>query len=278
MQNVFKGRSAYWLGRVLLIWSAVATVLILICMVALPIFAGRFIDRAEAVLAELSGHTSRTAQIARDAQAALEQASVALESSASSLNEVRANLEGIQPLLESVQFLLGDEAPDAIVATQQALESAQSGARAMDQVLRVLSSLSFLTGVSYEPEQPLDQALQSVSESLVPMPSALISVSEEIEAFGETLVLLETEELDAIEEIDSMSASLSGISASVSTSVEGLEILASVLDTQAQTLGRKIWIAVIIVELFLLQVALLQIVSAYTGGMLLQKAQATRLI
>ncbi len=272
MQFLYKGRSGDWLGRVLSIWSALATILILIGMVALPILARGLIEKGEEALSEASKQAGEIAQIVAGAENALVKASGALDASASALEEAQTNLENIEPLLVSIQSVLGEEAPSAIVSTRSALESAQSGARAMDQMLRVLSSLRFLTGVSYAPEQPLDEALLDVSDSLMPMPSALIAVSEDIDAFGQALDGVSPEMSDAIDGIGSMSASLRNLSSSISTSVDRLESLAGSLAVQAQKFGHNVWIGVIIAELLLLQIALLQLVSGYIGGKLLRES------
>ncbi|MGD2058767.1 MAG: hypothetical protein PVI04_08545, partial [Anaerolineales bacterium] len=174
MNSLFAGQRRYVLGRVLMTWSTLAAMLTLIAMMTLPFIAGRVAAKGKAALSDLSSQTGEVVNVVEDTEHALLKTARTLDASALTLDQAQTNLQDIQPLLDSLHVLLGEEAPDTIIAMQAGLESAQSGARAMDQVLRVLSSLRFLTGVRYDPEQPLDSALQGISESLTPMPPALV--------------------------------------------------------------------------------------------------------
>ncbi|MGD2163057.1 MAG: hypothetical protein PVI81_09445 [Anaerolineales bacterium] len=268
MKSLFKGRSGYLLGRALTVWSALAAILILISMLALPMLAGSVIDVAEVAFISASDLVEELAQIVGSAQDTILQTSTALNTSSSALEQAQNNLEEIGPLLESVQALLGEDLPSVIIATQRGLDSAQSGARAMDQVLRALSSIRFLTGVNYSPEQPLDEALQDVAESLVPMPEGLISVAEKTGKFNQAVDDVEPELNEVIDEIGKMSASLRSMSLSISPLVERMTLLADTLEGQAQTIGHKVWIGVVIAEIFMIQLGWLQLISGYVGGKL----------
>lgn len=259
------------LGRVLMTWSTLAAMLTLIAMMTLPFIAGRVAAKGKAALSDLSSQTGEVVNVVEDTEHALLKTARTLDASALTLDQAQTNLQDIQPLLDSLHVLLGEEAPDTIIAMQAGLESAQSGARAMDQVLRVLSSLRFLTGVRYDPEQPLDSALQGISESLTPMPPALISVSDDIETFGTTLEGIEPGIGQTIRATEGMSDSLRTLSSSLSGPRGELESLSESLELQAQRFERRVLIGVLVSEILLLQFALLQFTSGYVGSLLLDK-------
>lgn len=275
MNSLYAGRWGYWIGRVLTAWSVFAAILILIGMIVLPIVASRLAERGESALSELGMRAGELVSVVENAEDALLKTARALDASATTLGQAQTNIEEVGPLLDSIQALLGEEAPGTIIAMQAGLESAQSGARAMDQMLRVLSSLRFLTGVSYNPEEPLDAALQGISDSLDPMPPALISVSEEVETFGVSLEDVGPELGQTAGAIGGMSVSMRTLARSLSGPAEGLESLSGSLDLQAQTFRRRVWIGVLVLEILLIQFVLMQLISGYVGGLLLEEQKGS---
>ncbi|MGD8732222.1 MAG: hypothetical protein PVH92_10105, partial [Anaerolineales bacterium] len=55
---------------------------------------------------------------------------------------------------------------------------------------------------------------------------------------------------------------------SISPLVERMTLLADTLEGQAQTIGHKVWIGVVIAEIFMIQLGWLQLISGYVGGKL----------
>jgi chromosome segregation ATPase len=270
-----KDRVRYWLGRVLKAWSLFGALATLSVMIALPIISKRVSIVGEEVLLQVSLYSSEIAQSLLNGEDALVKTATALDASAAALEEAQANIKELDPLLESVQVLLGEEAPNTIIATQVALESTQSGARAMDRVLRVLSSIRVLTGVSYDPEQPLDEALLGVSESLEPLPAQLLSVSEEIGTYRSTLKGLTPSLSKSQDGIANMAKSLRTLSSSMSNTANGMEIISQTIKTTAVRFEQIICIVAIIFELISFQSMLIQLITWYVGSQIGSKSYAT---
>lgn len=74
-----------------------------------------------------------------------------------------------QPGLAAVETLSGERLPATIASTRQALDSAAETARAVDAVLRALS----IFGLPYNPDVPLNAAIEGVAETLDDVPPAL---------------------------------------------------------------------------------------------------------
>lgn len=253
------------------VWSVLATSLTLAAMIALPILARRVGLAGEEFLLELSTLTGDVAELVLDAEDALLQTAAALDGSAAILEEAEANIKELDPLLESVQVLLGEDVPDTLSATQTALESTQSSARAMDRVLRALSTIRILTGVTYNPEQPLDQALLGVAESLEPLPAQLRTVSDEIDSFRSTLDGLEPQLSNSLVGFIDMAGSLRTLSTSISTSGQEIQTLARSVETGAARFRQQVRTGVIVLEIFALQFLFIQLMSWYVGGQLISE-------
>jgi len=94
------------------------------------------------------------------------------------------------PLVESLSILIGKDLPDAILATQSALTSAQSSAKSVDSTLTLLTAFPFLPIEPYAPEVPLTDALGEVSASLDPIPQTFVAMEDSLKTSQGNLKLL----------------------------------------------------------------------------------------
>jgi septal ring factor EnvC (AmiA/AmiB activator) len=84
------------------------------------------------------------------------------------------------PTIDRVGTLVGVEIPRAIRSTQQTLASARETARVADAVLGAISRIGLLGANTYNPDVPLNQAIQQVSDSLDPLPASLSGVRDRL--------------------------------------------------------------------------------------------------
>lgn len=111
--------------------------------------------------------------------AALIDAGDTLEALSSTVREAGRAIEGTEPTLDTLEQLTVATLPESIESTRQALASAQATARVADGVLSTLS----IFGVNYNPEVPLNVAIERVADSLAPVPEALTELGS---GLGET--------------------------------------------------------------------------------------------
>lgn len=265
MRSIDRETVGKTIGLVLQTWSALALILIILAMIAIPIASGSLAGQSQSALMELSGRAADLSDLIEHSKQTLLQTAGVLEASASALEAGRVNLQELEPLLGSMETLLEEQAPDTLDATLDAMVAAQSGARAMDQVLRVLSSLRFLTGVRYEPQQPLDAALGGVSESLAPLPAELRSAGGDLGDFRESLLKLEPELERSIGELREMSDSLTVLADAMEHTIEEVQHLELSLKGEAGKVVTRIRTGVVVVEALLFQFAVVQVTSWYVG-------------
>lgn len=161
-----------YFGRTLQISSLFSILISLFLIVAVPIIFVRVSKITDNVLFVISDETDQAAASLRQLNTILKDTASAIEATKTSLNMVEVSLEDIDPLLSSTGILISETAPAIIENTNNALASAKDGARAADLVLRNLAKFSFLTGVTYSPEQSLDTGIDQVIQSLLPLPDA----------------------------------------------------------------------------------------------------------
>ena len=141
------------------------------------IFLGRFSSRISTNLLSTLEYLDRALAITSDgletAESSLKAADSALGSLGSTLDGVNESLQGMDPTLTALSTLLGKGLPETIKATQDSLDSAQTSAKNIDNVLTSLSRIPFLGTLVYNPEVPLNETLGDISDSLDAIPRSL---------------------------------------------------------------------------------------------------------
>ena len=108
-------------------------------------------------------------------------------------NTIRTSGKAVQdsvPLVDTLSILMGKDLPDAILATQSALNSAQSSAKSVESTLTLLTAFPFLPIDPYQPEVPLTDALGEVSTSLDPIPQSFASMEDSLKTSQGNLKML----------------------------------------------------------------------------------------
>lgn len=147
-----------------------------------------------------------------------------LDTTAGSMDQIQMGVDDLDELLDSVSQFLNSDAPDTIESVHDALQSTQEGARAIDRVLRGLSTVSFLTGVEYDPEQSLDASLANVAQGLFPLPESLRQVSGDLG--------------DLRSNLDQLDESLEGMQTDLPELQTDLERSSQTLQQNAESAGR----------------------------------------
>ena len=118
-----------------------------------------------------------------------------------------------QPLLEGIAGVLDNELPSTITGVQNSLTTASESAKLIDGVLGLLSSLPFVN-LNYNPEQPLHESLQRVSDDIGKLPDSLSIMETDLSSSVDNLGLVQ-------EGMQSMADSIGEIS----TSLESYDVV-----------------------------------------------------
>jgi hypothetical protein len=153
--------------------GALGVVLTLLIMLVLPFAASRAIALTQETLTSIAGSIQTAAESLQLAGDSLGEAAKTLSDTGVTIVAADDSLESVKQLLRTTADVAGDDVPTTIEAARLALVSAEGGALAIDQVLRVLASVGWLTGVNYDPEQSLDVSLVNVATELEPLPESL---------------------------------------------------------------------------------------------------------
>lgn len=244
MKRISTARSGMWrvaqaVAAIGIVFGAITTLAVII------FFLGPYSSVVE-VFDSLAAEISQIETTLDHTGATLDQLVGTLQTTSGSLEQIQSGSDDLDGLLQSVSGFLSDDAPDTIESARQAILSTQEGARAMDRVLRGLATVSFLTGVEYDPEQPLDASLAEVAGSLSPLPDSLRAVSGDLDEVRDNLTELQEATVSMQSDIAGLQTELEGSSQSLALNAEAAGRLAAQMALVADRLKQfRIMLALI---------------------------------
>lgn len=125
------------------------------------------------------------------------------------------SLHDTGPLMNSLTTLTGKDLPTTINATQQSLNSAESSALFVDDMLSALTRVPFLPVAPYQPQVPLHTAIAQVSTSLDNLSPSLSSIDASLHTTTGNLATIETQTQEMSQSIDKIKRNLTDIKQSV---------------------------------------------------------------
>ncbi len=135
-----------------------------------------------------------------------------LENTSQSLTQ---SLHDTGPLMNSLTVLTGKDLPTTITATQQSLNSAESSALLVDDMLSALTRVPFLSITPYQPQVPLHTAIAQVSTSLGNLSPSLSSIDQSLHTTSGNLATIETQTREMSQSIDKIKKNLTDIKQTV---------------------------------------------------------------
>jgi hypothetical protein len=256
------------LGAIVQVVGVLGVVLALLCMLGLPFGASRVIALAQEALASTVGSIQNAAKSLQLAGDSLGEAAQTLDDTGVTVVAADDSLESVEQLLRTTADAAGNDVPATIEAARLALISAESGALAIDQVLRTLAGFGWLTGISYDPEQSLDAGLSNVAVALEPLPGSLRELEGDLDATADDIELLQSSLETVVGDLSSFSTSLTALQAQTYKQATDLQDRAAALEEVSSWVPFWVWVVVIAIETVLVGVAVEQSAVFFVGRQL----------
>jgi hypothetical protein len=199
-----------------------------------------------------------------------------------STHDVSIALADARPLLWTTTKVVTLDVPDAIEGVQESMPSLIETAKSADETLNWLSNFKFSIpnpfgtawsydlGISYNPEVPLDQALEDMSGNLEGVPDDLREMEESLSTADSNLVIVSDDLAILAGDLESMNRQITDIN----PQLEGFA--SSLLDVQKNVqniqsgLTKNFSTIRNIVSFILCLIVLTQIPSLYWGWVLVK--------
>jgi uncharacterized phage infection (PIP) family protein YhgE len=172
---------SHFIGLILITSAIIGFLICTVGIIAMWKLKTPVIQAAKANLEILTTTLASTNEGLTLAAQSLETASASIDALQTTVDTLAKSINDTTPLIDSLASLLSNELPDTIEATQTSLKSAQSSAKIMDNVLKVVTSIPFFPGEPYNPPVPLNVALGQVSDSLKPLPESFSEIKNSLE-------------------------------------------------------------------------------------------------
>jgi len=181
-------------------------------------------------------------------------------------------LETTQPLMESVATVLDNELPSTISGIQNSLIAAREGARVVDGVLTLLSNLP-LFGINYNPDEPLHESFQRVSDDLASLPPSFETMEQNLIDSVDSLSTVQDGMSTMSESIGEIADSLEEYDAVIEQYIDTIDTLLTSLETLQDNLTTIFTFLAIFLSIFFLWMILAQ-VGLLTQGIELWHGEA----
>ena len=200
-----------------------------------------------------------------------------LQSSIDSIGALQATIQTTSdtiqastPLVDSMATLTSKDLPDTYISTQAALLAAQESAKIIDQVLKTLNSLPFVSPNLYNPPVPLNVALAQISISMRNIPGSLAIMQASLDTASQNMAAIQASTTLMASDISSIQTSLEN----AKTVVEQYQVVISDLQGRAEYVEQRLpaWINIgyILITIFLLWAGITQIGLFLQGWSLLE--------
>jgi len=163
-----------------------------------------------------------------------------------------------QPLLEGIAGVLDNELPSTITGVQDSLTTASESAKLIDGVLGLLSSLPFVN-LNYNPEQPLHESLQRVSDDIGKLPDSLSIMETDLSSSVDNLGLVQEGMQSMADSIGEISTSLESYDAVIQQYLDTINELINGLYTLMDNLALIFLILAISLSVFFIWMMFAQI-------------------
>jgi methyl-accepting chemotaxis protein len=116
---------------------------------------------------EMAGETlDLTLQALETVEGTLQTTSLNITSMRAALLTLAQSVHDASPILTSLSTVTGETLPDTITATQTSLATAQTTAKTIEDLLRLITSIPLMPGEPYNPRIPLHTSLGQIAADL----------------------------------------------------------------------------------------------------------------
>lgn len=121
-----------------------------------------------------------------------------------------AAIDATTPMMDTMITLAGEDLPETVETTQTSLRSAQESARVIDNFLNSISRVPIISGwVDYNPERPLNEALNEVSISMGELPQSLATIEQSLSESSDNLQVIQADISLMVNDLSEIETSLS---------------------------------------------------------------------
>lgn len=200
-------------------------------------------------------------------QESLSGAKASLEAMQSTLETTSQTMQSTEPLISSLSDLAAEDLPATVRSAQDSLESAAESAQVIDTVL---SALSFLPGINYNPDIPLSASLKELSANMENLPQTFIVMQSNLQDTGQNLQTIQVDLLLLIDALEQIEKSLIDSEKVITGYQDSLVQVSNKIDALAVAAPKSINMISLAGSIFLIWMAIAQLGLFIQGWQLIE--------
>ena len=197
-----------------------------------------------------------------------------------SVHDVSTALADLRPLLWNTTKVVTLDVPDALDGMQDSIPSLIETAKSVDETLTWLSNFNLTIpnpfgsdwtydlGITYNPNVPLDQAMEDMSQSLEDVPDDLRDLDESLAATDANLIIVSDDLAYLAEDIETLNQQIQAIVPQMEGLAGNIEEIQATFEEAQESVPESFAFAQKIMLAILGLLILTQIPSLYMGGLL----------
>ncbi len=182
------------------------------------------------------------------------------------------------PMVDEISKLMTADLPNTVKSTESSLRTAQNSAKVIDSVLSTLSSIPLIgSGIGYNHQVPLNQALGQVADSLTHLPDSFATMADSLKNTSSNLDTFQadlTVMAASIGEIEKSVAQYESVVGGYQKSISELNSKLSAFKSNLPNIVRSV---VIGLTIFLVWMAIVQFGLFAQGWELIFEAKPTKI-
>jgi hypothetical protein len=144
------------------------------------------------------------------------------------MSDASIALSDLRPLVWRTKLVVTDDLPEALEGVQESMPSLIATAKSVDETLTWLSNFGFTVpnpfgpdwsydfGIDYEPEMPLNQALETTSGNLEGLPEDLRNMKESLKSADDNLEIMSDDLAQLASDLEDVSQEIADINPQLS--------------------------------------------------------------
>lgn len=260
--TIDKKRYTRVIGTLYLIGSVIGLLIGLAGLIAL--WSTRpMVERSVAGSVALMGRTlAATQDTIAILDTSLQQAGTDLDTVQKMMGDISATLDNSRGMIDTTANLVGGQLVDFFKNTSTSLESVQSSATVVDNMLRTITGIPligpWLGGQRYNPPVPLGDSIANVKKSMDPLPGTLTGIQKDLKTSSSNVATIKGQIDVLTTQVDAIRTSINESRRVVSDYRQVLNDLQSRYQTLAKHLPLAVNLVYLLLTLFLLWILITQ--------------------
>lgn len=203
---------------------------------------------------------------------ALDEVSDGLRTTQQSVADASVTLTQLSALASNLSGLVGEDVPASLDSVRAAIAPIEASAGVLDTTLRALSFF----GVDYEPEVPLDEAIDDLDARLAEIPETLRLQAPVIDSAADSLNSFGGDTLDIAQDLSDLRGRLRDAGGAVSGYQTTIDEATALIDEVDASIGSKIQTLRLVIVGLALGLAITQTVPVAFGWWYLSNGESQR--